>query len=1193
MNDRRTSILYIAPWVDLGGADRGTIDWFRNIDRSLWAPSLITTTPSPNRWLHQVEPYAEEVWDLPDLMPGAAFPEFILGFIESRGVRVVHIMNARLGFDLLPDMTCLPEPPAVVVQMHGEEPDQRGYVRYVTRRYANLVDAFSVISENLKETVVAYDIPPSRVEVIHLGVDGAGEFDPARVEPLELDSNGTKRVLWPGRLVRDKDPLLTVEVLARARELGAEFVLDIVGEGHLMEPTRTRAEDLGVSGMINWHPPSQEMPRWFRSTDLLLMTSLFEGMPLVIYEALAMGVPVIAPALPGNMELMDSQSGVLVEPRDDVDRYANAIVSLLADNERRKEMGEHSRRRMLEKFSLKEMGRRHDALYERLLSERTASSRWRNEELFGEQDPTHRGPDGPPPESLRLPRDRTPEPTVGVIVPCYRHGIFLDACIASIKAQTVSPAQIVVVDDASKDPETVEALARLDDDPHVTVLRQPENSGPSAARNRALAQLKTSYVLPIDADDELLPDAIERMLAQLESAPEDVGFVYPHWHHIGNRMDEVRVPAYNVWLLMRQNYCGTPGLFDRRLFAEHGFGFAEEIVVGHEDWDLILELAERGVRGIPADGPTFLYRKQGFSRVNAVDYGPEAFHKTIEGRHPHLYLNSDRIKSEWAPALSIILLDEGDGRWTADDLTGLERQTCKDFELVARDDLEGSARPVNSGAVTPIEWLQEAICEARGRWLLLLPWSGAETLGYSSFVEQLIHAFAANAGAPALAFANPSDRQRNTFAQLDDSERLSARPGAVAFERPLWGRVPGIPLGTEGALMADLVVGLRMIGPLQWRVAPVGDGTSWPTEPPDERHGLESLDINLPRPDDRAEAAMRHTVAHQRPRLPELTPGTVRRWKQSEPWTPPQTQLLCRHLDLKTGLRKMSPDKRSSEAHRLEHVLGCVHLFPAPGMRRLIHAEHSYHLAEHSEKLAEGEYEMGYIEQEPFVMLEPLELRRVSDNGQEVLVAGADDPLIHNSELIEGLGWIEAYPILPRARDILHTGPWAVVSLRRRVDGATWQHGYRIAQPGEPTDGVELGSLRRYPGPGMVALRLRSDGRLASELCAPGRASRDPRKIGGWIAEPMRTDMRPGARVRSSGSRLRRLALDYGSRRLAEDDGEILGYLPRQLMPGCSTLYSTIHPVTGDQLVTRSPEEATAAGYVMDGILGAIFDPPQ
>ncbi len=270
------------------------------------------------------------------------------------------------------------------------------------------------------------------------------------------------------------------------RERGAEFVLDIVGDGHLEEPVRDRAGELGISDVIRWYPPSQEMARWYRSSDLLLMTSVYEGVPYVIYESLAMGVPVVAPALPGNLEFMDPDSGVLVEPRDDAHRYADAIVSLLADDERRQKMGERSRRRMLEEFSLVEMGRRHDELYERLLSGRTASGRWRNEELFGDEPATNREP-GETPVPLRLHRNPPPEPTVGVIVPCYRHGIFLDACIASIKAQTLTPDSIVVVDDGSDDPETIEALARLDDDPQVTVLRQAENLGPSAARNRALA----------------------------------------------------------------------------------------------------------------------------------------------------------------------------------------------------------------------------------------------------------------------------------------------------------------------------------------------------------------------------------------------------------------------------------------------------------------------------------------------------------------------------------------------------------------------------------------------------------------------------------------------------------------------------------------------------------------------------------
>ena len=64
----------------------------------------------------------------------------------TRGVDVVHIMNSRLGFELLPDLTALPDPPGVLVQLHVEEADRSGYVRYVTTRYGNLVDAWSVSS---------------------------------------------------------------------------------------------------------------------------------------------------------------------------------------------------------------------------------------------------------------------------------------------------------------------------------------------------------------------------------------------------------------------------------------------------------------------------------------------------------------------------------------------------------------------------------------------------------------------------------------------------------------------------------------------------------------------------------------------------------------------------------------------------------------------------------------------------------------------------------------------------------------------------------------------------------------------------------------------------------------------------------------------------------------------------------------
>src|SRR5436190_16735049 len=209
----RIPILYLAPWVDYGGSDKGTIDWFRWLDRDRFRASIITTQPSSNGRLSEVLPYADEVWVLPDLMARQSFPRFILDFVSTRRIAIVHLMNSRLGFDLLPDFDALPNPPATVVQLHVEEPDRSGYVRYVTTRYGNLVDAFSVTSRHLAEAVATYDVPREKIHVIHTGVDAEREFSPGRV-PLVPDKPDGLELLYAGRVVEQKDPWLMVDVAA-------------------------------------------------------------------------------------------------------------------------------------------------------------------------------------------------------------------------------------------------------------------------------------------------------------------------------------------------------------------------------------------------------------------------------------------------------------------------------------------------------------------------------------------------------------------------------------------------------------------------------------------------------------------------------------------------------------------------------------------------------------------------------------------------------------------------------------------------------------------------------------------------------------------------------------------------------------------------------------------------------------------
>jgi hypothetical protein len=992
MATQQRRVLHLAASVEAPDAPGSTIEWARQIDHERWAPSIVTTEPAPNTGLAECERYADEVWDLADLMPGGSFPEFIVTLIESREIEVLHIFDSRLGYDLLPDIACLPHPPVVCARM-DERRDGRGYVRYVTRRYGNLVDAFSASSESMKEAIVAEEIPASRIEVIP-----TGEADEA-----------------PGA------------------------------------------------------------------------------------------------------------------------------------------------------------ARRHEALYERLLAARPASSRWRNSTPGGDTDDAKedRAEAEPPRPPLELPRTPPPERSIGIIVPCFRHGIFLGECIESIKAQTLAPAQVVVVDDGSDDPETIAAIEELERDPEIEVLRQPSNLGPSAARNRALEALETNYVLPIDADDKLFPDALEQMVARLEAAPPNTGFVYPHAQHCGSRHDFVRLPAYNLWLLMKENYCPAPALFDRRVFGEDGVSYAEEIVVGHEDWDLILRLAERGVVGVHADGPTFLYRRQGFSRVNAMDYGPEDFHEAIERRHPGLYERKEEIKTAWAPAVSLILLDQGE-EWQGADLAALPEQTCGDFEVLARRPLAEGVRSVDAPSATAADWLQAALDSARGRWICVIA-PGTTALDNRTFVERLIYALAQPSQRSVLALGVSPESQRHFLAQLDDQERLAASPVGVAFERRAAIALPDVRLPGTAHPLEEIVLALQATEPVQWRLLP-GPGP----EPALADGEPRSLRFDFDRTVDRSVFATRDLVAHQDPWLSRLDAEKGRRWEESADWTPPGTRQLCRHVAHSGGHRIIADHRSPPPGYTLEFDLGAMHVNASPGMKRLVHSNDSFELIDDQNMLDEGRHGLGYVQQEQLPQLERLELRRMRDGGQMILVAGSRDPLFDETEPVADFGWLEAFPLNPQ-NPVLDAGPWRPIPLWRSAEANGRRHLY-AAGPRPGPDAVELGSLYPLASDSLVSLGLRSDGRLTTDATSPGRASRDPRRLVRWLAAG------EGAGI----ERLSHLALNSRTRRLAEGTGAPLGGLRPEGGPDLFPLFSTTHLVTGDQLVTCSLGEALDRGYQQDGVLGYI-----
>jgi glycosyltransferase involved in cell wall biosynthesis len=114
---------------------------------------------------------------------------------------------------------------------------------------------------------------------------------------------------------------------------------------------------------------------------------------------------------------------------------------------------------------------------------------------------------------------------VTVIVPAYNAGATIGATLDSIRAQTHTSLEVLVIDDGSTDATAETVLRHASVDPRIRLIRQ-SNKGVAAARNRGIAEARGEYLAPIDADDLWRPDKIERQMQLLRAGGSRVGLVY-------------------------------------------------------------------------------------------------------------------------------------------------------------------------------------------------------------------------------------------------------------------------------------------------------------------------------------------------------------------------------------------------------------------------------------------------------------------------------------------------------------------------------------------------------------------------------------------------------------------------------------------------------------------------------------------
>jgi glycosyltransferase involved in cell wall biosynthesis len=163
------------------------------------------------------------------------------------------------------------------------------------------------------------------------------------VDVSEKTPMNEKRVLAVGRIVDQKGFDLLVKAWHIAHPKAPDWKLRIVGAGKLQKDLEKLIQSLGVSQSVEILPPTKDVVAQYKQASIFALSSRHEGLPLVLIEAMAMGLPAVSfdcETGPSDI-VIDGKTGILVPPLD-TDKMAEAFVSLMTDQEKRMEFSKNA-----------------------------------------------------------------------------------------------------------------------------------------------------------------------------------------------------------------------------------------------------------------------------------------------------------------------------------------------------------------------------------------------------------------------------------------------------------------------------------------------------------------------------------------------------------------------------------------------------------------------------------------------------------------------------------------------------------------------------------------------------------------------------------------------------------------------------------------------------------------------------------
>jgi glycosyltransferase involved in cell wall biosynthesis len=346
--------------------------WFSRYDPSRFDVGLVGLKhPEPaTQWL------AEQGIPVHHLGRGRFDPRILTDLIalaRRREARILHVHGyAAADFGRLAAQLSGAK---LVLHEHFADPRMPAYQGLADRILAPLTDRAIAVSHSTRDFLIGERfVPAERVRLIWNGAPLA-EFAPAgRERALRVRRElglleGAPVVGTIGRLSAQKGHRFLLDAAAILRERLPDVRTLIVGDGDLMDDLRAQADRLGLAERVVFAGHRTDVPDLLAALDVFCISSLYEGTPLALFEAMAAARPIVSTAVDGCREILEDGSNGLLVPPGDAEALARGLERALTEAGLREALGrrafEDSRR-----YDVQACVEQMEALYDELLGEK-------------------------------------------------------------------------------------------------------------------------------------------------------------------------------------------------------------------------------------------------------------------------------------------------------------------------------------------------------------------------------------------------------------------------------------------------------------------------------------------------------------------------------------------------------------------------------------------------------------------------------------------------------------------------------------------------------------------------------------------------------------------------------------------------------------------------------------------------------